>query len=237
MKRSLTIDRRAQCGFTLIELMVAITLVAGISVGMLMAIRTSLLTMQKVGDRLQSNRRVVSVQQILSREIGGVMPVAGQCGLEGPPNIPIFSGTSETLRLVSVFSMTEGARGYPRILEFQVAQSQGGGVRLIANEHLYSGPLSTAPFCIAGQVPPVEATPASFVVADHLAYCRISYHEMIPDAPLQGSWIPAWTRPDLPSAVRIEMAQLAPNPSQLPAVSLTVPIHVTRDVLGQYDDR
>src|SRR5580658_10432185 len=51
--------RRAQKGFTLIELMISITLVAAISAGMLMAMRAALLTLEKVDARLQSNRRVM----------------------------------------------------------------------------------------------------------------------------------------------------------------------------------
>jgi prepilin-type N-terminal cleavage/methylation domain-containing protein len=71
--------RREERGVTLIELMVAITLVAAIATGMLMAARTSLTVLQKVDTRLQSNRRVMSVEQILARELGGVMPVMGDC--------------------------------------------------------------------------------------------------------------------------------------------------------------
>ena len=67
--------KNSERGVTLIELMIAITLVAALSTGMLMAMRTGLLTLQKTDDRLQANRRVMSVNQILSRQIGGVMPI------------------------------------------------------------------------------------------------------------------------------------------------------------------
>ena len=56
---------RDQRGFTLIELMIAITLVAALSTGMLMAMRTSLITLEKIDERLKSNRRVMSVERIL----------------------------------------------------------------------------------------------------------------------------------------------------------------------------
>ena len=68
---------RCQCshcnrrGVTLLELMIAITLVAGLSTGMLMAMRTSLLTYEKTAHKLESNRRFVKTQQILSNQIGG----------------------------------------------------------------------------------------------------------------------------------------------------------------------
>jgi len=66
---------RDQRGFTLIEVMIAVTLVAAISTTMLFAIRTALITLQKTDDRLMSNRRVMSVERILGNQLGGVMPV------------------------------------------------------------------------------------------------------------------------------------------------------------------
>jgi prepilin-type N-terminal cleavage/methylation domain-containing protein len=230
--------KRQQAGVTLIELMIAITLVAAISTGMLMAMRTSLITLEKVDARLQSNRRVMGTQQILSRQIGGVMPVMGNCPNSSGALVPVaaFNGTEQTLHMVSTYSLAEGARGYPHVLEFQVIPADGGGLRLIVNEYLYSGPASTAPFCLNGVFLPVQAKPDSFVMADRLAYCRFLYRQRIPDAPTAGAWVPVWEQINLPAAVRIEMEPLVPDPAQLPLVNVTVPIHITRDVAGQYAD-
>jgi prepilin-type N-terminal cleavage/methylation domain-containing protein len=232
-------SRHKESGFTLIELMISITLVAGISVGMLMAMRTSLITLEKVDGRLQSNRRVMSVEQILSRQLGGVMPVTGDCRNAGggtSPHMPVFNGTDQTLHLVSSYSMSEGARGTPRVLELQVVPSDRGGVRLIVNEFLYTGPSSIAPYCLERSFFPVQVFPQSFVLADHLAYCRIFYQDYLPQTPNQEKWLPLWNKPDLPSAVHVDMAPLAADPATLPLVSVTVPIHVTREVLNPYAD-
>lgn len=228
MKRRST----SESGVTLIELLIAITLVSTLSVSMLMAIRTSLITLDKTDARLQSNRRVMSVEMILSRQIGGVIPAIAECG----GRAPVFKGNEQTLRLVSTYSLAEGARGYPHILEFQVVAAEGGGVRLIVNETLFTGPASTAPFCAGGILVPAQAGPQSFVVADRLAYCRILYRDSNPDVPFDGKWLPVWNQPNLPSAVRVEMAPLAADPARLPLIGATIPIHITRDVLGQYVD-
>ena len=110
-------------GFTLIELMISITLVAALATGMMMAMRTSLLSMEKINSRLQFNRRVMGMEHILTRQIGGVMPVVSDCGTT---HVPIFSGTPASLRLVSSYSMAEGARGYPQFDDFQVVRGEGG---------------------------------------------------------------------------------------------------------------
>jgi type II secretory pathway pseudopilin PulG len=230
--------RKSEAGVTLIELVIAITLVAALSLGMLMAMRTSLVTLEKVDNRLQFNRRVMSVQEILVREIGGVIPVVGQCtvGSGSSANRVVFQGNQQTLRLVSSYSLAEGARGYPRIIEFQVMPAEGGGMRLVMNEHPYTGPASTAPFCFNMLPVPAQVTPSSFIVADQLARCSISYHQVNRDAPREGNWVPVWNEVNLPSAVHIDMAPLAPDAAQLPLLSITVPIHVTLDVQVPYVD-
>jgi prepilin-type N-terminal cleavage/methylation domain-containing protein len=222
-------------GFTLIELMISVTLVAAISVGMLMAMRTSMITLEKVDARLQSNRRVMSVEQILSREIGGVMPITAVCG-GATPKVPVFSGTDQTLHLVSSYSLSEGARGYPRILELQVIPSDRGGVRLIVNETLYAGPASIAQFCVQ-PTPPGAPGPNSFVLADRLASCHISYQDVNLRTPNLEQWLPLWIKPDLPSAVHVDMVPLMVDPATLPLISVTVPIHITREVLAPYADQ
>ena len=95
---------RQQRGVTLLELMIAITLVAGLSTGMLMAMRTSLLTYEKTAKKLESNRRFVKTQQILSNQIAALIPVQGACAArEGQtiPGVSFLSGLPDALRLVT----------------------------------------------------------------------------------------------------------------------------------------
>ncbi len=220
--------------------MISVTLVAAIASGMLWAMRTSLITLEKVDARLDSNRRVMSVEQILSRQLSGVMPVTGNCQNAGGgiiQRVPVFNGTDQTLHLVSSYSMSEGSRGYARLLELQVVPSDRGGVRLIVNESLYTGPSSVAPFCMERAFAPGTVTPQSFILADRLAYCRIAYQEWLPMTPVNQHWLPVWNKPDLPSAIHVDMAPLATDAATLPLMSVTVPIHVTREVLNPYADQ
>ena len=217
---------KSRRGFTLIELMISITLVAAISAGILMAMRTALQSMQKVNDRLASNRRVLSVQQILQHQISNAMPIMGQC--DAGNAVFSFNGHPETMHLVSSYSMTEGARGYARVIELQVIPADRGW-RLIANEALYSGPASTAQFCLGGGFRTGLPTPQSFVVADRLAYCRFSYRAVDPESPRPGPWVPEWNAAILPAGVRVEMAPLEADPAHLPILTVTARIPITRD--------
>ena len=166
-------SHRRQRGVTLLELMIAITLVAGLSTGMLMAMRTSLLTYEKTAKKLESNRRFVKTQQILSNQIAEVIPVQGACaGSEGQTvaGVSFLSGLPDALRLVTSYSIAEGARGYPQIVEYRVLPGERGGVRLVATEHPYTGPQSIDGFC--------QGAPGgiAYVLAENLAYCHFFYH-------------------------------------------------------------
>ena len=245
---------RSERGVTLLELMIAITLVAGLSTGMLMAMRTSLLTYEKTAKKLESNRRFVKTQQILSDQISSVMPVQGAClGDAGQAiGIPSFlSGSADTLRLVSSYSIAEGSRGYPQIVEYRVIAEPGGSVRLVATERPYTGPQSTTPYCGAAQPAPVSAyefgaqsiaqagaeSGASYVLAEHLAYCRFSYHEPYDQNRfIETAWLPLWDKPLLPAGVRIEMRPLVPIAGGLSILGVTVPIQVNRDPRIVYVD-
>jgi len=245
------IPQHRERGVTLLELMIAITLVAGLSTGMLMAMRTSLLTYEKTAKKLESNRRFVKTQQILFSQIAAVIPAQGMCtaGEAQIATIPSFlNGSPYTLRLISSYSIAEGARGYPQIVEYRVVAGERGSVRLVATERPYTGPQSTIPYC-SGAAPaasafefgsqPAAATPAaSYVLAEHLAYCRFSYHDAYDQNTfLETPWLPLWAKPALPAGVRIEMQPAAPETGGLSALGLTIPIHVDRDPRLVYDDR
>ena len=218
------------------ELMISITLVAAIATGMLMAMRGGLLSLNRTQTRLDENRRALGIQRILTLQLDGAMPVRTGCG--GGQQSPFaFRGTAAALQMVSTYSMAEGARGYPRIVEYQVAPDENGTVKLIVYERLYTGPGSTAGFC--GESIALLGSPQPLVAATRLAYCRISYHQMDPDTQFRGGgWVDSWSQPDLPGAVRIEMVPAAPDAIRLPVVAVTVALRTNRSVLDlPYEDQ
>ena len=230
--------RPAQRGVTLIELLIAVTLVALLSTGMLIAIRLGLSTMERVNDRLYGNRKVMSVNRILDSQIAGIVFAKTECLGTGRPGgtISFFQGEPATMRFVSTYSLEEASRGYPKILEFQVIPGgrEQGGVRLVVNEHVYAGPLSTGILCLGRQdngIPaflPVQTGTRSFVLADRLRACRFVFRETMPDPPFE-RWLPVWGKETLPSAIRIEMIPIESDKMRLPLVTVTAPVRVTRD--------
>jgi prepilin-type N-terminal cleavage/methylation domain-containing protein len=232
-----------QKGVTLIELLIAVLLLSLLSVGIVLTLRVALSAMNKSGSKLMANRRVSSVERILDQEIEGIMPVTADCqarpGVVGT-TLMFFQGELQSMRLASTYSLQQGERGIPMILEFQVVPGEDEqGVRLVVNEHWYTGPRGAGIYCLGigagplGGPPgplfaPISIGPGSFVLVDRLAYCRFSFRDLRTPPAEAPIWVQHWVKPVLPNAIRIEMAPLAPDLGRLQPVTLTIPVHVTR---------
>lgn len=238
-------------GVTLIEVLIAVSLLSLLTVSMLMAMRVGLNALSKTNNRLLDNRRVVGVERILEQQIAGMVPVMAMClpGSAAPRmRLPFFQGDPQAMRFVSTYSLGGAWRGIPQILEYLViGRDDGRGVRLVVNEIPYTGTLGAGLLCM-GLAPdatlgvavprfrPVEAGPRSFVLADKLAACRFLYLEgplpgMPPTAPAQ--WRSRWIHPAWPLGVRVELEPLEQDPSRLRPVTVTAPVRARRppDVL------
>jgi len=241
---------RRQAGITLMEVVIAVTLLSMLSVGMLATIRMGFDGLHKTDSRLMENRRVAGAQRVLEQQLGGFVPVSARCagGPVGPPApFAFFEGQPQSMRLVSTYSLQEAWRGLPRILELQVIPGdEGRGVRLIVNEIPYTGPPSAGQLClgmasdpISGlRLPlfgPIQASAQSFVLADKLAWCRFSYLEP-GKPPAFEHWRADWVLPRWPLGLRVEMAPLEDNPARLRPLTVTAAIPINRLPIVTYAD-
>jgi prepilin-type N-terminal cleavage/methylation domain-containing protein len=251
------VRRSSQSGVTLIEVLVAVTLLSLLSLAMLFALRIGLNTFTRTDDKLMADRRVGGAQKVLMEEIDGLMPVSAPClGMPVDPDLPggagrligFFEGTPGAMRLVSTFSLQGGWRGAPQILELAVIPvGDGPGVRLVVNEIPYTGAPSAGRFCtgftpdpitgaIMPQFAPVLAGPQSFVLADKLAYCRFSYLTPPPQLGPPPVWMPDWSIAGWPRGIRVEMAPLEPDRTRLQPITVTAPVRLYRDPGAAYAD-
>ncbi|HEY1240197.1 MAG TPA: type II secretion system protein [Bryobacteraceae bacterium] len=239
--------KRSTRGVTLLELLIVVTLLSLLSVAMFTAMRIGLGAFTKADEKLMANRKAAGAQRILRSQMEGLVPVfalcaAGEPGSNSTVQMPFFGGTPAAVYLVSTFSLQEGWRGKPQILEIFVIPGEDRGVRLVVNELPYTGSLSAGRFCRVSpqnglpQFLPAQARPQSFVLADKLAYCRFAYLAEPLGPTLPETWQPVWNKLILPLAVRIEMAPLDPNPSEVQPISVTAPIYLRRDPNVPYAD-
>ncbi|MCU0227204.1 MAG: prepilin-type N-terminal cleavage/methylation domain-containing protein [Bryobacterales bacterium] len=253
MARRRHTSRLRQRGLTLMEVLIAVTLVALLMVGVSTALGIGLRAMERGNGRLELNRRVVRTQQILEQQILHLTPSVASCILaspETPVQMPFFQGEPLAMRFVSTYSMRDGARGFPRIIELTAipddARRQPPGVRLIVNELPYLGPLSTGRLCAGLQpdaatglsVPvfaPVQAMPMSFVLADRLLRVRFRYLALRPP-PLGQEWLDRWVFPELPEAIAVDLQPLPGETAGVQPVSLVLPLRVDRLPGKKYAD-
>jgi prepilin-type N-terminal cleavage/methylation domain-containing protein len=230
--------KKSQSGVTLIEVLIAVSLLSLLSVGVLTAMQLGLRTMDKTDARMVRNRRVTSARGIIENEISGF--VSTMAVLPPPDNraAPFFQAEPQSMRFVSSFSLEDAWRGRLQIAALQVVPGENNeGMRLIVNEVPYTGRAQAGQFVTgfghdeAGHVitrfAPIAAGPQSFVVADRLRYCRFLYLEKLTVPPFE-IWRTDWVRTDgFPAGVRIEMASLDSSPADLHASNVTVPLKVT----------
>jgi len=243
--------KRGEAGVTLIEVLVAVTLLSLLSLGMVMAMRVGLAAYSKTESKLMDNRRVAGAQRILQSELEGLMPAFVMCGANAQgatgTRAALFQGAADSMWMVSTFSLRQGWRGQPQILELFVIPGDDGGVRLVVNEFPYTGAVGAAQYCTGTyavpntisrlpQMVPAPAGPQTFVLADKLAYCRFSYYT--PSNLLYGppAWQAGWASKAWPLAVRIEMAPETADPSRLQPITVTAPLHIRRDPDKVYTD-
>jgi prepilin-type N-terminal cleavage/methylation domain-containing protein len=240
-----------EAGVTLIEVLVAVTLLSLLSVGMAMAMRVGLSAYSKTQSKLMDNRRIAGAQRIVQSELEGLIPAYVLCGAgQGGPGTPavLFQGAQDGMWMVSAFSLQQGWRGQPQILQLFVMPGDEGGVRLMVNEIPYTGPRGAGQYCtgtvaipnVISRLPvmvPTRASAQTFVLADKLAFCRFSYYSPSNQMYQPPAWQAAWAaKGGWPLAVRIDMAPAQSDPSRLQPISATAPLHIRRDPDKVYTD-
>jgi prepilin-type N-terminal cleavage/methylation domain-containing protein len=240
--------KNPRAGVTLIEILIAVTLLSMLSVGMLMAMRIGFNTMEKTDAHLVQNRRVANARKIIENEIAGFVFTRAEWQPKPDQFVSMVFNQWEpqTMRFVTAYSLQDAWRGRPQIAVLQVIPGErNAGVRLIVNETPYTGARQAGAMITAVEqdaktgVSMVRYAPAiagtqSFVLADKLAYCRFRYLEPRPEPPLR-LWRPDWALQRLPLGVRIEMAPLENTLSELHVTTVTMPLTVNRD-WGFYAD-
>ena len=205
---------------TLVEVLVAFTLLGLLSLGLVTALQTGVGAWRDSREAVSLDRRIANANNLLHAELAGLVPVLA----EPPPyrrgisRFPFFHGEPTEMRFVSSYSLEAGVRAGLRIVELSVISGDEGR-RLILNELPYRGPRSVGVFALQS-VPertsfsgrriiftPVRARADSLIAADRLSFCRFSYLRYPREREAAGEWIPVWDDlQNVPVAVRLEMA-------------------------------
>ncbi|MCC6538308.1 MAG: prepilin-type N-terminal cleavage/methylation domain-containing protein [Bryobacterales bacterium] len=242
---------RSRRGLTLVEVLIAVTLVSLLSTGILYAMSLGFKAMETTNRRFTDNRRALGSLRLLENQFAAMIPAQVPCAgvRTSAGTAPLyFQGAPNSLQFVTAYTLEDAARGIPRIVDYLVlpGDAQVGGVRLVMQEMPYVGAGSLAPLCAGPGTDPMHRAPTAmlhpprlgpraFVLADQLAYCRIFYQRVHP-VNRQASWEPTYNGAVFPAAIRIEMAPLRPDPSRVQVTTATIPVRVSRNTFEIYAD-
>ena len=198
-------------GFTLLELLVSITVVSLLALTILFAWRVAAAAWQRANDRLARQRTVLATHQLLQEQMASLVayPVrAPGGGLE-----LFFQGEPGAARFVSRYSLAHRTRsGFYRI-EYKIEEQAGGTRRLLMNEYPVTsreelGDLIAGVEMNSGrrllQFRPFEERPETTTLLEGLEECRFEYY---PAAALSqpAVWTDRWAASanELPQAMAI----------------------------------
>lgn len=211
----------SRAGMTLIEILVAVTLLGLLSVGLVTALQVAAGSWSSSRTARGQDRRIANANALLHAQFAGVTPVEPivlRPGLAVPAG-PFFQGEPTAMRFVSSYSMTQGVRGGLQIVELQTSPGQQG-TRLILTQTPYQGPLSVGRFIIGVErlaeppayrllFTPLETRADSLIVADRLSEVRFSYLRGPRGPNDPDAWVPVWDQPrQLPQAIRVDLQPL-----------------------------
>lgn len=212
----------ATSGLTLVEILVAVTLLSLLAVGMVTALQVGAESWSSARKALTFDRRIATANAILHSQLAGLVPVTAE-----PPrgvglgSHPFFQGEAQAMRLVTSYSWTGGVRTGLRLVELLVSPGrEGEGVRLLLTESPYRGPAMVGAF-IRGSAPSarsgrprllfsaIRTRPDTLIVADRLARCRFLYLLAPENRDEPSLWLAEWDEArKIPAAIRVEMEPL-----------------------------
>jgi general secretion pathway protein J len=161
---------RSAEGFTLLEIVIAVTLVALLSVGLWAALRISIRSWTRGTEFVDANQRHRSILDMVRKQIASTYGVLVPPDLKtGGASYPFFSGTETSFDFVSVNSLQFQESPGLTLVTYEVAQSTQGSYSLLEKESRYLGQLPNR------ENPWVHERTTS--ILDGLTACSFEYYD------------------------------------------------------------
>lgn len=233
LRPTLSVRRRGrvEAGITLLELLVSITIVSLLATTALFAWRVGSSAWQRASKRLEKDRTVLAVHQLLEEQIASMVPYPAVS--ESGAREVFFQGEPGTARFVSRYSLAHRSTSGLYLIEYHVVEQPEGTKQLLLNESPVWGSqelgtlLGTAENTPQGSVRkflPFARGPQTIVLLDGLQECRLEYYR-IPGPNQPGTWTDQWTvrSEEAPQAMRIH-ARAPADPGELRPVTIVATV-------------
>ena len=196
--------RRARAeGFTLIEMMVSVTLVALIALSLWGAMRICLSSWKRGTEAMDTNQRQRAILDLVEKQMTSISGLVPPLDLQtGAGQSPIFWGTASSVQFVSLCPLHFRDNPGLTSVTYDIVPGDGGDYVLVQRESRYLGGDPT--------LDPASPTPAESgtTILDHLLNASFEYYDPgNPETPAQ--WVSDWNAQDkasLPAAISMTMS-------------------------------
>ena len=212
-------DPRPQSGFTLLEMLVAVTLVAMIAVGLWAVFRISVRSWSRGTEFMDANQRHRSILGLVRKQMASMYGLVASTDPEQQgPGALVFSGTETNVQFISLNALQFQESPGLTLVSYDVEQDAGGDYALVEREARYLGAVTDAGNFASGS----KATP----IFENLSSCQLEYFDP-GDANNAPQWVREWDGARLgkfPLAISLTMMSRDPRGNTLNR-HMVVPIH------------
>jgi general secretion pathway protein J len=198
-------------GFTLLELLVAITLLGLLMAALFGALRLGARVWETGEARLDASARVQLVQDFLRQRLAEALPLEAVVRSEDAVPEPVFEGGIDAVRFANVLPEHLGAGLY--LMELALAEDgdgEGGRNLVLRWQPLDLGAPGAAP----------TAEPQERVLLDRIEALELAYFGSL-EPRLPPEWWPQWQGRDvLPGLVRVQIRFAAEDPRSWPELDV-----------------
>jgi len=230
---------KSEKGFTLLEMLVALTIIAMIAVGLWSVFRTSLRVWARGTEYIDASQRQRNILDMVRKQLASAYPLAAP-SVPNPPDPdspdpdspdpvspilsnPIFQGTETSLHFISLNSLRFHDSPGLTLVNYEVTQDPEGAAILVGWEERFLGqiPDYKSETDLAGMPP----------LFGNLTQCYFEYLSEDEEEPWVREW-DAQERGQLPEAVAINMAAVDTVGNER-SYKIVVPIHAKQTASGR----
>jgi len=202
---------RSDDGFTLLELLVAVILLALIAVLLVAGLRASGSALVRV-EQQSTVASVESVQHLLRRLVAEARPLARDPQLRDERD---FFGGQDSARFISGFAPQGQLQGLYRIELVRERGASRNSGQLLLRQTLYRNLAKSAPRAAA-------PSPITTVLLEDVADLRLSYFGR-DNLEAEPSWRDSWATARMPELIAIEAAFGSRDPRRWPKLVIALP--------------
>jgi prepilin-type N-terminal cleavage/methylation domain-containing protein len=217
-------DFYSEKGFTLIETMVAVTLVALMAVGMWSVFRTGIVSWSRGTQYIDEGQRERILNDMVRKQMASAFPLAAPVD-PAIQNVtyPLFKGTEKSMEFVSLNSLRFQDSPGLTLVQYELSQEgEGSGYKLVEREKPYLGQASDS-----GEDTGVFSLVPIF---DNISNCYFEYKNPAPDE-YEEPWVREWDAEQerrLPSAISMTF-EVTDAKGQMQGQQIIVPIQANEE--------